>query len=414
MHTYPIPQSEEQLQEVRRQIQRDYEDLAAKYALPEEFSFDAVRRAVSVGMVPPSQYPYRKLQTALIDTLSRSELSIDDLNEALSIISAVWNYFPHDDMGTSPIEKVRAYMPGEEEPLDSEALMATMTAAIDHLIPQFSTMMRSLLAIHMKNFGFNDRDVTAVAQMLESPKTDPAEALSYLLKEAIALSKRDRKHTYTMADLQPTVRALAAYENHAASKMPNGHYNSRMFQNIAGQHVELMARALEDDDEDAEFINPAAYLDALLETHRCIALEGEKLGADIMLQEAAHHILDWIGLIDIEELMQYDPRSFALTVLAVAHRISKVGYPKGSLGCSEKKIRSSLHETFPDTSAFEKEIIRIAELALCGCGDPELMIADVVNSPEDNIAKLATLAPCLKLRSPVDRSDLPVPSPFSP
>ncbi|HEY4526254.1 MAG TPA: hypothetical protein VJK53_00140 [Candidatus Paceibacterota bacterium] len=336
--------------------------------------------------------------------------------------------------------------PQNEEPLEEVAFEA-MTEAIDHLIPLFSTTVRGLLAIHMKNFGFKDREVNAVAGILETPTSDPAEALVYLLREAVALSKKDTKQKYTMGDLQPTVRALAAYENHAASKMPNGHYNSRMFQNIAQQHVALMASMLEGDgdDEYVEFVNPAPsrdrralnlaarnagstlrtsagrarcwvnpaeYLDALLETHKYIVIEGEKLGAEMALQEAAHHILDWIGLIDIEELLQYDPRSFALIMLAVAHRISKTGYPKGALGCSEKKISSLLKNVFPDTTLYEKEIMRIAELALCGCGDPELMIADVINSPEDTQEKLASLAPCLKLRSPVDLSDLPTPSPF--
>src|SRR3989344_5106556 len=295
--------------------------------------------------------------------------------------------------------------PQNEEPLEEVAFEA-MTEAIDHLIPLFSKTTRGLLEVHMKNFGFKDREVNAVAGMLETPSKDPSEALTYILQEAVALSKKDTKQKYTMGDLQPTVRAMAAYENHAASKMPNEHYNSRMFQNIAQQHVELMTHALEDEEgeEDVEFVNPAEYLDALLETHKCIAIEGKKIGAEMALQEAAHHILDWIGLIDIEELLQYDPRSFALIMLAVAHRISKTGYPKGALGCSEKKISSLLKNAFPDTTLHEKEIMRIAEVALCGCGDPELMIADVINSPEDTQEKLASLAPCLKLRSPVDLS----------
>ena len=174
-----------------------------------------------------------------------------------------------------------------------------MTAAIDTMIPLFGKTMRGLLAVHMKNFGFKDREVNVVAHILETPTKNPSEAF-------------------------------------------------------------------------------------------------------------------WIGLIDIEELMQYDPRSFALIMLAGAHRISKTGYQKGALGCSEEKIRSLLQDVFPATIEYEKEILRIAELALCGCGDPELMIADVVNSPEDNTEKLAALAPCLKLGSPVDPSDLPIPSPFSP
>lgn len=311
------------------------------------------------------------------------------------------------------MHKYSAPQSEHDEPLDTESLTTMMTEAIDHMIPFFSKTMRGLLAVHMKNFGFEDREVNAIADILETPTKDPAEALMYLLQEAVALAKKDTKQKYTMADLQPTVRAMAAYENHAASKMSNGHYNSRMFQNIAQQHVALITDMLEDDDEDAEFVNPAAYLDALLETHTCIAIEGEKIGADMALQEAAHHILDWIGLIDIGELLRYEPESFALVILGVAHRISKTGYPKGALGCSEKKIRALLRGVFPDKSAYEKEIVRIAELALCGCGDPELMIADVVTSPEDNKERLAALAPCLKLHSPVDPRDLPIPSPFS-
>ena len=414
MRKYPIPESEEALEEVRLDIQRDFEEMARKYALPDELTFAAVRKAVSFGMVPRSLYPYRKLQTEFIDALSRLAISNDDVNEALSIMSAVWNYFPHTDMGTSPIEKVREQTSTDNEPFDAESLTTLMTGAIDHLIPLFSKTTRGLLEVHMKNFGFKDREVNAVAGILETPSKDPSEALMYILQEAVALSKKDTKQKYTMGDLQPTVRAMAAYENHAASKMQNGHYNSRMFQNIAQQHVELTASMLEkDDNEDVEFVNPAEYLDALLETHKYIAVEGEKMGAEMTLQEAAHHILDWMGLIDIEELLQYDPRSFALVMLAVAHRISKTGYSKGALGCSEKKIRSLLKNVFPDSSVYEKEILRIAQFALCGCGDPELMIADVVNSPEDNKERLAALSPCLKLRSPVDPSDLPTPSPFS-
>src|SRR3989338_10873114 len=165
--------------------------------------------------------------------------------------------------------------PQNEEPLEEVAFEA-MTEAIDHLIPLFSTTVRGLLAIHMKNFGFKDREVNAVAGILETPTSDPAEALVYLLREAVALSKKDTKQKYTMGDLQPTVRALAAYENHAASKMSNGHFNSRMFQNIVEQHMTLTAETLDEDSEEKviEFVNPAAYLENIFETHKLISETG--------------------------------------------------------------------------------------------------------------------------------------------
>jgi len=415
MSLYPIPRSRKELEKIRARIRRDYEELSVKYSIPVELHFAEILKAVSVGMVPTTDYPYRKLQIALMDTLARHKISIEEMNEALGIISAVWNYFPHHDMGMSPVEKMAEQIPERhDERFDADRMAAMMAAAVDEIISLLGRITRGILAIHMKKFGFRKKHIDAVADILESPKIDPAHALIYLLKEAVALARKSTKK-YLIDDLQPTVRALAAYENHAASKMSNGHFNSRMFQNIVEQHMTLTAETLDEDSEERviEFVNPAAYLESIFETHRLISETGGGIRASLPLQEAAHHILDWVGLLDIRECIRLDPKSFALLILAVAHRISKTGDPEGPLGCSEKRIRALLINEFADATALENEIVRISQVVLCGCSEPDLMIADVVNAPEDCEERLAVLAPCLKLRSPVNPADLPVPSPFS-
>ena len=415
MSLYPVPRSLEELEKIRARIRRDYEDITVKYSIPVELHFAELLKAVSVGMVPATDYPYRKLQIALMDTLSRHKISIEKMNEALGIISAVWNYFPHHDMGMSPVERMAEQMPEHDEQFDADRTAAMMAAAVDEIVPLLGRITRDILAIHMKKFGFTKKHIDSVADILESPKTDPAHALVYLLKEAVDLARKNTRRKYLIDDLQPTVRALAAYENHAASKMSNGHFNSRIFQNIVEQHMALTAETLNEESKEnvIEFVNPAAYLENIFETHRLISETGGSIRASLPLQEAAHHILDWIGLLDIRECMRLNPKSFVLLILAVAHRISKTGDPEGPLGCSEKRIRALLISEFADATALENEIVRISQIVLCGCGEPDLMIADVVNAPEDCEERLSVLAPCLKLRSPVNPDDLPVPSPFS-
>jgi hypothetical protein len=229
-------------------------------------------------------------------------------------------------------------------------------------------------------------------------------------------SKKVRKKV-TIEDIQPTVRAITMCENHTATVMDNGHLHSRMFQEIAHQcmaHMDDMLAQSKKSRKTAgsiRVIEPLAVLDQFLDVHAEISEIARRTRMTIGLEEAAHHILDWLVLTDIQEILGRGPKEIAALVCAVARFIAATGDPKHAFASLSPKLRA-ITTHFVDDGAYHAEIARVAEKVICNCGDPLQMMPIPGEEPDDCMERIATIAPCLKLRSPVSWDDLPIPSPF--
>lgn len=414
------------IEDIRAEVRRDYEALVATLKLPKTLGFEAVVAATKIGMVSPKTYPFKELQQAFADAVARQSSNDDAFTDAFEIVTGVWNHFPHDDLGMSPIERMRADIASGTPPIDYDALRDELMSehgaervleAIDKRLAFLSEVAQSYLEQYLPDVGGTKKDARAICSILADPTRDPNDALKYLLID-MTKSRQDKKTPtrITFGDTQPVVRVITMCENHIVSTMDNGHKNSRMFQQIARQCVEHMAGALAESQHAGKaagsitIIEPIDALDMLLDIHAAIGETSKRLRITKGLEEAAHHILDWLTLTDIHEILGRNPSERAAHILAVARLIAATGDPKFSFATLAPKLQAI--GRYADDTAYTAEISRLAELALTNCGDPTQMMPIPGKEPEDCVEHLAELAPVLKLRSPILPDDLSMPSPF--
>lgn len=426
MRPYTKPNMERPIEEIRAEVRRDYEALAAALRLPEALDFEAAVAATKIGMVSPKKYPFKEFQLAFADQVARQSLNEEAFTDAFEVVTGVWNHFPHDDLGMSPIEKMRAEVDAGAPPIDYGALSEELTSdegaermhtAVDKRLAFLSEIAESYLEEYLPSVGGTKKDMKAILTILADPTKDPNEALRYMLIDMTAERKKKKSRLrVTISDLQPVVRVLTMCENHIASVMDNGHKNSRLFQQIARQCVEHMASEFEEGKRSGKavgsitIIEPVDALDMLLDLHAAIADHAKRLRVTEGLADAAHHILDWLALTDINEVLGREPSERAAHILAVARLIAATGDPKRPFTALAPKLRAM--SGIADDTAYEAEIVRLAEIALTNCGDPAQMMPVPGQEPDDCETRLATLAPSLKLRSPLSPNDLSAPSPF--
>lgn len=426
MRLYTRPDMERPIEDIRAEVKSDYETLAAALKLPEALGFEAAVAATRVGMVSPKEYPFKEFQQAFADAVARQSGNEEAFTDAFEIVTGVWNHFPHNDLGMSPIERMRADVAAGEPPIDYDALheelvgsksVERMHTAIDKRLEFLSEVAQSYLEQYLPDVNGTKKDAAHIISILADPTRDPGDALKYLLIDMTKARKARKVRAHvTFGDLQPTVRALTMCENHIASVMDNGHKNSRMFQAIAQQCVEHMADALKESERAGKaagsitVIEPVDALEMLLDIHAAIGETAKRLRVAEGLEEAAHHILDWLVLTDVHEILGRNPNERATHILAVARLIAATGNPRYPFAALAPKLQAI--SGYADASNYNTEIARLAELILTNCGDPIQMMPVPGKEPENCIARLAELAPSLKSRSPLSFDDLSTPSPF--
>ncbi len=430
MRPYTKPDMERPIEELRAEIKRDYEALSAMIELPEELGFAAAVEATRAGMTPRDSYPFKKFQQAFADTAARHSGNGEAFADAFEIVTSVWNYFPHDDIGMSPVERLRAEVAAGQPPIDYDALREELTSpergermlkAIDERLGFLSEVAQAHLERHLRAIGGTKKDLRAIVDLLADPQGDPVDALQYLILTTIECARKRKKRAgkkgITMEDIQPAVRALTMCENHIASVMDNGHKNSRLFQNVARQCVTHMTEEMAKQEEEGKvagsirLIEPVEALDMLLDTHASVAELAKRLRTPEGFEEASHHILDWLALTDIRDILGREPKESAVLIMAAARLIAATGNPKRPFSDLAPKLRAAA-PGFANDDAYEKEVTRLARVALANCGDPTHMMPIPGTEPDDCEERLTELAPELKLRSPLSPNDLPTPSPF--
>lgn len=426
MRPYTKPDMERPIEEIRVEIKRDYEALVTLLKLPEELGFEAAVTATRIGMVSPKTYPFKEFQRTFADAVARQSSNDEAFTDAFEIVTGVWNHFPHDDLGMSPIERMRADIADGAPPIDYDVLRDELTSpegvermheAVDKRLAFLSEVAQSYLEQRLPDVGGTKKDVRAICSILADPTQDPNAALKYLLIDMTKSRQYKKAQTrVTFGDTQPVVRAITMCENHIASVMNNGHKNSRMFQEIARQCVKHMTEALNENQHACKaagsitIIEPIDALDMLLDIHAAIGETSKRLRITEGLEEAAHHILDWLTLTDIHEILGREPSKRAAHILAVARLIAATGDPKQPFAAFAQELQ--MISGYADTSTYEAEIVRLADLLLTNCGDPTQMMPIPGKEPDDCVIRLAELAPSLKLRSPISTDDLSMPSPF--
>lgn len=425
MKSYTKPDIERPIEDIRAEIQRDYEALAVLVALPDTLSFDAAVAAAKKGMVPHDNYPFKEFQRQFADVVARHSGNDAAFTDAFEVVTAVWNYFPHDDLGKAPVEALRDDIAqGRDGGLDQmhqliddpDAFDEDVLVDIDDALQILSDVSETGLKQHLRAIGGTAKDAKAIVDILADPERDPNEALMYLFGTLGKKKPRKGALVATFENIQPVVRAISACENHTVSTMKNGHVTSRMFADIARTCAEHMDAEMERAERSGavadaiELIDPLVVLDHFIDIHADIAQIAQDISAPAGLEEAAHHVLDWL-MPDIHEIMGTPSEEMAARMLGVAQLIATTGDPDYVAEPHGALIRDA-SESFADDSEYEAEITRIAEKVLCQCGDPAQMMPIPGLEPDDCEKRLEKIAPCLGLRSPIDPNDLPIPSPF--
>tara|TARA_B100000745_G_scaffold299981_1_gene252281 strand:+ start:3178 stop:3552 length:375 start_codon:yes stop_codon:yes gene_type:complete len=104
---YKQPDAENSLASIRAEIEADYETMVSKHSLPKIFSFHKAKEATAQGMPPEGSYPFKELQQQFFTYILENIHDESDINRAIEIFTAVWNYFPHNDMGKAPVEMLQ-------------------------------------------------------------------------------------------------------------------------------------------------------------------------------------------------------------------------------------------------------------------------------------------------------------------
>ncbi len=426
MYKYQMPDMQTPIETIRSEIARDYSILERECALPEQLHFGAVLGAVHAGMRSGQEYPFILLQNEFVEHLSGQNMLPELFDKALGLFSSVWNYFPHKDLGMSPVEKIRqdgaASKTLEKEIAalgqgGEDALFESVFVSADKTLVEFSDIVTKELRKALKHIGGTERDVKALTAIYTDANGNEGEALAYLTAQLPAFSKKSGTKK-THADIERLLRPIFLCENHLVARMPNKHYTSRMFQNIIEQFTEYSERVFSEQsaagNKMVALIPPHEQLRILVYMHAALDVTARRLGAHELLLEAAHYALDWNALIDMHDTVSSDPLYGAFLALASAHTISHTARARDSLGLTARALYQEVAVEFPEVSreTFLADVAARVHTLLRECDNPRLLCAQSEKVGDTELSRLATLAPELSLRSPISMDDLDEPSPF--
>lgn len=431
MRPYTQPDFEKDIEVLRAQVKHDYNQMAILLKLPRRLDFlHACKAVLAGGLGMKDGSPYEKFKDDLFSTVASTIEKEDGLNDVLEILTGVWNHFPHDDLGgLSPIEKMRAEPPSSDMvSIDPSSLdMKEYMAEIDREVLSFSETVASNLLEYLKDIGLGKEEQQHILGILSDPHQKPDTAVLYLFTRMTNVAtdrKQANQKSLTIDDIQPVARALMWCENYTASKMPNGHWNSRMFQNITEQAIEYNTRTVAKADAEIKpsaktvlIVDPLRTFQALSMIHDTISEFSEEFNIDIGIEEATRHLVDWLALIDIHELLvQKDLNITTHYLFGAARLIAVTGDPKLSYKRLATRLRKEHKEIVSQVEfvAFDKEVKRIAEKVLNAVADPVMLMPYPGNEPHDYMERLAELAPDIKLRPSLNDDPPSIPSPFFP
>jgi|GEM_PF-5414123 len=326
----------------------------------------------------------------------------------------IWNYFPHDDMnGLSPAEKIKESMKNDPDAISAPMLNSKDPDAyfklIDKAVLALSDEAEANLYKYIKKIGGGKKDLKELLSILSDPEEDPSYASIFLLKRSIDIAKKKKKNI-SMDIIQLAMRALMKCENYTSSKMPNGYYNSRMFQYVVEQVMDRNAHMLKGSKKrkgsrntTVGFFESLIVFKALPMLHDATRDLCSDVGADTGIEEAAIHMTDWLAMTDIFELLaREDLNETALYLMGAARLIAETGDPKKPYKLLDKKLRKLIKGYGCSDRSYNSELKRLAEKDICNSVDPVMMMPYPGKEPNDCMENLKAIAPCLKLRPSVN------------
>ncbi len=424
MRPYTQPDLNKSIETLQAEVRRDYEEMTKRFKLPKRLDFPHACKAVYAGgMGIRDGSPYNIFRNELLLAVTSTLKGDSDLQDILEILTGVWNHFPHSDLdGLSPMEKMRT------EPAISDLDLGEISSLtgekyatkVDEVVLGFSEAVAGNLLHYLKQVGLGKKEQQHILTILSNPEEEPEDTVMYLFTKMVEVAKKG-KVSLTIDDLQPVVRALMWCENYTASKMPNGHWNSRMFQNIIEQamdfntvNVTKVNSDKEADDAAILIADPLRVWEALSMIHDAISEFCDDFNVDLGIEEATRHLVDWLAHTDIHELLSREDLNLTtLHFIGAARLIAITGDPKRHY----KRLEKNLHKEITSQvglSEYEREIKRIAEKALNATQDPIMLMPYPGQEPDNCLERLAKLAPSLKLRTQVDDDLSFIPSPFFP
>lgn len=408
---YTIPDFNMDIEVLRAEIRRDYDALCKRYSLSPKFNFDMIVSAVkntSKGIDVKS--PYARMQGEIIDLISHQcTEDNEEINDAFEVLTGIWNYFPHDSLdGLAPIEKMMENKNSKHNIIlqsinDSDT--ESYWTLIDKEVLAFSGTAENNLYEYMKKLGCNKNDLKNIINILSDPEGDPSNATLYLMRRFSDLAEM-KKNGITINSIPLVIRAITQCENYIASEMPNGYYNSRMFQYIAEQVMKYNEAVIEETKKQkgakskiTRIFEPLSSFQSLAMIHNAINDFCSDLDADIGIKESAMHITDWLAMTDIFDLLERtDLNETALYIIGAACFIAETGNPKKPYKLLNNKLRKLLKDYGIDDDCYNSEIARLAEKAICNSIDPIMMMPYPGEAPADCNERLMSIAPCLKFR----------------
>lgn len=423
MYKYQIPDLKTPIKKIRTDIERDYARLEEDCSLPENLHFHEVLKAVAVGANPTQNYPFIELQGALLNHLTTLNMLPELFDKAVGLFASVWNYFPHKDLGMSPVEKMREdtgskIITNELENLSNEeVLFESVFSSADKTLTELAEATKKQTLAHIAAIGGTKNDLADITTILSKPNADIDEAYALIVRRLPTFSQRIGTEI-KLNDLQPFNRALMLFESHLAAKMPNGHYTSRMFQNIVEQFSDYGEKLIEREgnmgNKMVALVPPHEQLRMLAFAHATLGVYAKRLQACDALLDAARYILDMLVYIDTRHIAENDPLWSALASLSIAQTISRTVHPTFPLGMSKTALQKAVHEEFDAVTAqnFAEESTALLERVIYDSEDLTPLCANTIKVPKDIVERLTKLAPELALRSPISLSDFSEPSPF--
>lgn len=428
MKSYTTPDLETDIGTLRSKVRRDYAKLIKKFNLPPECNFEHVLTAVRAGTLGIAQDDtYKQFRDRLLGYVANAVDDVTALQEVMEVVTGVWNHFPHDDLGgLSPVEKMReAYPSGTDMGQAIPQAIGTNDDAyqkeMSNIVLSFSEAVSGNLLYYLKEVGLGKAEHKKILGILSDPRKEPEEAIMMLFT---ALAKNERKkpgrgkknEVVTSDDMQPVARALMWCENYTASRMSNGHYTSRMTQYVVEQvmdfNTKVVAEAEGAHSSTVALLEPSGVLRALSSVHDAISEFSDIYNMDIGIEEATRHLVDWIAMTDVHELLKKEDLNITTYYMFSAARlIAALGDPRRPYKRLDTQMKKAIDEE--DSEAYDADrVSEIAKRALESAGDPVMLMPYPGREPRDCIEKLAVLAPSLRLRSPLDSGDLDTPSPL--
>lgn len=398
---YPKPNDKNSINGIRLEIEKDYNALASKYSFPKIFSFTKVTYLVSKGMPTEGEYPFKKLQFKFMEYVLNNVDNESEVNKIIGTFMAIWNYFPHDDMGMAPVE-----VSAENSLLEDEENIDVFEI-LDELLLDIKDVVDEKIYRQGKKIGLLKKESKQIIDILSKPSIDPSQSLEKLF---LILRNKKTNKIVTMEDIQPFVRAVSFAENHTPAKLDNNHYTSRMLQELARGSVQSVSGQ----PGKIKYVNPALLLSVIHETIELVQNDGGELNADKNHIDTSHHLLNWVvDVDDFSYISNYSPDVLSALLLGSSNYITRVVTPDEYISYSDSDIYLLIKNEFESLSDYQKEVKEMTQKILKTCSDPLMCVPDIIRAPDDYIDRLREIVPGLKkLR---DDDDIPqgfIPSPY--